>query len=55
MWILDEPFNALDAAAVSMAQAVLEPHLDRGGMIVMTAHQDVPLRARTVQRIELAG
>jgi len=55
LWILDEPFNALDETAVGLAQAVLESHLDRGGIIVMTAHQDVALRAQAVRRIELPG
>ena len=55
LWILDEPFNALDATALGFAQAVLESHLEHGGMVVMTAHQEVPLRAQAVQRIELGA
>jgi heme exporter protein A len=53
LWILDEPFNALDAAAVQLTRTLLESHLERGGMIVLTTHQDMPLRARSTQRIEL--
>jgi heme exporter protein A len=41
LWIMDEPFNALDVKAVGMIQAVLSEHLDNGGMVVLTTHQDV--------------
>ena len=53
LWILDEPFSALDSDALHTTQEVLESHLERGGMIVLTTHQDVPLRASSVRRIEL--
>ena len=43
MWVLDEPFSALDAGAVEGIAALLVGHLARGGMIVYTTHQDVPL------------
>ncbi len=55
LWILDEPFNALDAAAVQITQSLLESHLEHGGMVILTTHQDVPLRARSIQRIELSA
>ncbi len=40
LWILDEPFVALDTRAVTMLQTVLAHHLSRQGMIVLTTHQD---------------
>ncbi len=43
LWVLDEPFNALDGAAVELLGVVLEAHLERGGMAVLTSHQAVPL------------
>lgn len=43
LWILDEPFTALDAAAVDMLAAVLSEHVDGGGMVVLTSHQPVPM------------
>jgi heme exporter protein A len=55
LWILDEPFSALDADAVRSTQALLESHLERGGMIALTTHQDVPLRARSTYRVELGA
>ena len=53
LWILDEPFNALDAAAVDLIRTVLAEHLERGGMVVLASHQDVALGASTVKRLEL--
>lgn len=48
LWILDEPFTALDVAAVRDLADWLDAHCARGGMVVMTTHQDVafstPLR-----------
>jgi heme exporter protein A len=44
LWILDEPYTALDVAAVESVRGILERHLDGGGLLVLTTHQDVPLR-----------
>ncbi len=40
LWILDEPFTALDVDAVAMLQAVLAEHVQRGGMVLLTTHQE---------------
>ncbi|MFN0305815.1 MAG: cytochrome c biogenesis heme-transporting ATPase CcmA [Burkholderiales bacterium] len=43
LWILDEPFVALDTAAVRAIQAIIEARLAADGIVVMTTHQDVPI------------
>ncbi|HUF20375.1 MAG TPA: cytochrome c biogenesis heme-transporting ATPase CcmA [Burkholderiales bacterium] len=43
LWILDEPFSALDGSAVSRLAERLQRHLGDGGMVVFTTHQEVPL------------
>ncbi|MEO5696086.1 MAG: cytochrome c biogenesis heme-transporting ATPase CcmA [Burkholderiaceae bacterium] len=43
LWVLDEPFNALDGSAVELLGVLLQAHLDRGGMAVLTSHQAVPI------------
>jgi len=53
LWILDEPFTALDSGAVKAIRSMLEEHLDRGGMVVLTTHQDVPVDARVRKRLEM--
>jgi heme exporter protein A len=53
LWVLDEPFTALDAAALALTQGLLESHLQQGGMVVLTTHQDAPITAPSLQLIEL--
>lgn len=43
LWVLDEPFNALDADACRWLAERLGEHLQRGGLLVLTSHQSVPL------------
>ena len=45
LWVLDEPFVALDTAVVPEIAALLAAHLRRGGMVVYTTHQEVPIEA----------
>ena len=45
LWVLDEPFTALDARAVEMLGTLLGEHLAAGGMAIVTSHQSVPLPA----------
>jgi heme exporter protein A len=41
LWILDEPFNALDVDAVKALQDLIAEHLEMGGLVVLTSHQDI--------------
>lgn len=43
LWILDEPFVALDAAAQKVLSEVINGHLNRQGMVLFTSHQLVTL------------
>jgi heme exporter protein A len=43
LWILDEPFVALDTAAQKVLTEVLNEHLNRQGMVLLTSHQAVSL------------
>jgi heme exporter protein A len=43
LWILDEPFNALDIHAVKALQELIAEHIDQGGLVVLTSHQEVSL------------
>lgn len=45
LWVLDEPFVALDVAAVAMLCSLIEAHLEKGGMALFTSHQEVSLAA----------
>jgi heme exporter protein A len=53
LWILDEPFTALDRVAITELEARFVAHAAQGGMIVLTTHQ--PLQAvPKLQRLDLA-
>jgi heme exporter protein A len=53
LWILDEPFVALDTAAIGEVQAIIEARLATGGIVIMTTHQDVPIKSPTVNDLRL--
>ena len=49
LWVLDEPFNALDTAACNWLLSVLAGQLRRGGIVVLTSHQPVAIDASLPQ------
>ncbi len=53
VWILDEPFSALDTAAIVLLASRIGEHLAAGGMAVLTTHQEVVIAAVTVQELRL--
>jgi heme exporter protein A len=53
LWILDEPFSALDVGAVSELERLLAAHIAAGGMVVLTTHQEVQVVTQAVLRVDL--
>jgi heme exporter protein A len=53
LWILDEPFAALDATGIELVQSLAGAHVARGGMVVLTTHQEVRIAAPSVIDINL--
>lgn len=53
LWILDEPFVALDTGAVEWLAELIARHLDKGGMTIMTTHQPVPIRNHVAHELRL--
>lgn len=53
LWILDEPYTALDVAGSAWLSRTLEHHLAGGGLVVLTTHQPLslahPLRKLVLQ------
>jgi len=43
LWILDEPFTALDVKAVQMLSGLIVDHVSKGGMAILTSHQSISL------------
>ena len=52
LWLLDEPFTAIDKGGVVELQGLLVQHVERGGAVVMTSHQALQV-AYTVTRLDL--
>ena len=55
LWILDEPFAALDVAATEVLAARISEHLAAGGMTILTSHQDVPIKAKSTVTLSLSA
>lgn len=53
LWVLDEPYVALDTAAVELVASLIGAHLQRGGLAVLTTHQTVPVAAVTLRELRL--
>lgn len=53
LWVLDEPFTALDVKAVEMLSQLIEQHLQKGRMVIFTTHQEVAIRAGESREIDL--
>ncbi len=53
LWVLDEPFVALDVKAVELLQSLIADHVAGGGMAILTTHQEVPLTSGQIQRLML--
>ena len=55
LWILDEPFIALDQRGVASLSERIASHIGNGNMVVLVTHQDVAIDVPRQQHIELAG
>ncbi len=53
LWILDEPFTALDAAAVDYMQTLIAEHVASGATVVLTTHQEARIASATMVTIDL--
>ncbi|MGK0459870.1 MAG: heme exporter protein A, partial [Candidatus Azotimanducaceae bacterium] len=51
VWILDEPFSAIDAAGITSLESLIQRHADSGGLVLLTSHQ--PLRLSNVRQLRL--
>jgi heme exporter protein A len=55
LWILDEPFTALDVDAVDLLQLLIAQHIAEDGLVVLTTHQEVPLTSGQIRRLHLGS
>jgi heme exporter protein A len=53
LWLLDEPFNALDVKAVDRLASTVAGHLAGGGICLYTTHQPVAIPATLASELTL--
>lgn len=54
LWLLDEPFTAIDRAGVEQLEKCLLQHTERGGSVVFTSHHQFSFPQR-VRELHLGG
>lgn len=53
LWVLDEPFVAMDDSGIAMLAELIAQHLRSGGIAVLTSHQQVAIGAQPAQTLQL--
>ena len=53
LWVLDEPFVAMDETGVRMLADLIAAHLGKGGLAVLTSHQQVDIGDIPAQILKL--
>lgn len=55
LWVLDEPFTALDVHAVDLLKGLIAKHIKNEGMAILTTHQHVEIDVGVLQEIDLSA
>jgi heme exporter protein A len=55
LWVLDEPFDALDAVGTVEVNTLITEHTERGGSIFLTSHIPLSLDPSLVTTLDLGG
>ncbi|MFK4075468.1 cytochrome c biogenesis heme-transporting ATPase CcmA [Ectopseudomonas khazarica] len=53
LWVLDEPFTALDKHGVAQLEAHLARHCEQGGVVVLTTHHSLAHKPATYRELDL--
>ena len=57
LWILDEPFTAIDKKGVAEKEALIAAHAEQGGTVLLTTHHELSMgdKVRRINLDHLAG
>ncbi|VUS49360.1 cytochrome c biogenesis heme-transporting ATPase CcmA [Klebsiella huaxiensis] len=55
LWILDEPFTAIDVNGVERLTQRMAQHTERGGIVILTTHQPINMATDKIRLIALSG
>lgn len=53
LWILDEPFTALDKKGVAEKEALIAQHIQTDGSVILTTHHNLNIPGKKVRNINL--
>ena len=53
IWILDEPFTAIDTKGIQALEQKILEHANNGGCVILTTHQALSIPADRITRLEL--
>ncbi len=53
LWVLDEPFSAIDKQGVAVLESLLQDHVSRGGAALVVTHHDMQLASVPHRRLQL--
>ncbi|MDX2349161.1 MAG: cytochrome c biogenesis heme-transporting ATPase CcmA [Porticoccus sp.] len=51
LWVLDEPFTAIDKQGVAQLETLLKGHVKKGGVVILSTHQDLGIEG--IRRLSL--
>ncbi len=54
LWILDEPFTAIDKGGVAEKEALIAAHAAKGGTVILTTHHELGIRDN-LRKVVLGG
>ena len=55
LWILDEPFSALDVESCGIVTAMIRAHVQDGGLVAITSHIDLTLNSSRIIKVALGA
>ena len=55
LWLLDEPFNALDQAGVDLLRGWIDHFVEGGGSVILTTHQQVAFNTPSYRILNLGA
>ena len=55
LWILDEPFTALDHASRERMEGIFDQHCQTGGMIILTTHHHMTIPNTEVKLLKISA
>lgn len=53
LWILDEPLTALDAAGIDVVKSLIQEHIGKQGMVILSSHQSIASPQMPIKELRL--